>query len=259
LVRSEVRKLLSTRLWWGLLLGVAFTSIGFAVLFGLVAGVGDDPVTPGLEDPAVVRGVYTAGLQASYLFALALGVIAMAGEYRHQTITATFLACPRRSRVVGSKLVAVGGMGLVYGVATVAGGLVGGVPVVALRDAETMLASNGVPRALLLAVLATGLWAVLGLGVGTLLRNQILALLTAIGVAWIAEPVLALGLNAAGAGGVARYLPTQATTAIVSPSTESGGFTVDLLPWWAGALVLLAYAALAGALGVFITLRRDVT
>lgn len=259
LVRSELRKALSTKLWWGLLLGVILTAVGLAVLLGMLAGRGDDPVTPGLEDPATVRGVYTAGLQSSYLFALALGVIAMAGEYRHQTITATFLACPRRSRVVVAKLVAVSAVGLLYGVGAVVGGLAGGVPVVVLRDADTLLGSQGVPRALALAVLATALWAVLGLGVGTLVRNQVLALLSAIGVAWIVEPVAALGLNAAGIGGVARFLPSQATSAIVSPTTDAGGVSVELLAWWGGALVLLAYAVLAGALGMLVTLRRDVT
>jgi ABC-2 type transport system permease protein len=87
----------------------------------------------------------------------------------------------------------------------------------------------------------------------------VLALLLAIGIAWIAEPILAFALNALNVGEVAKYLPSQATSALVQPSTGGGGLTVDLLPWWAGALVLMGYAAVAGVLGAAITLRRDIS
>jgi len=261
LLRSEFRKVFTTRLWWGLLLGVLATSAALSVLIGALTGVntGGAAVGPGLDDPAAARAVYTAGTQTAYLFALAFGIITMAGEFRHQTITATVLASPHRHRVVITKLCTVFVLGLGYGLAAVAGGLLGGVPVILIRHGNLFLTSAGTPRALGLTVLAIGLWAVLGLGVGTLIRNQVLALLVAIGVAWIAEPIAALGLNAADLGSVARFLPSQATSALTSPSSGSGSLTVTLLPWWAGALVLAGYAATSGGLGAAITLRRDVT
>jgi ABC-type transport system involved in multi-copper enzyme maturation permease subunit len=184
----------------------------------------------------------------------------MAGEYRHQTMSATVLTSPHRVRIVVAKLIALIGVGAAYGVVVVAAGVAAGAPVIAARGGDLRLFTDGVPRALLLAVLAVALWTVLGLGVGTLIRNQVLALLLAIGIAWIAEPILAFALNALNAGEVAKYLPSQATSALVQPSTGAGGgVTVDLLPWWAGALVLMGYAAVAGVLGAAITLRRDIS
>ena len=262
LIRSETLKIFTTRLWWGLLIGVALTSVGFALLTSLIAGrdLGGGPASPGVGDPAVVRSVYTAGLGVAYLFALALGVVAMAGEYRHQTMSATVLTSPHRVRIVVAKLIALIGVGAAYGVVVVAAGVAAGAPVIAARGGDLRLFTDGVPRALLLAVLAVALWTVLGLGVGTLIRNQVLALLLAIGIAWIAEPILAFALNALNAGEVAKYLPSQATSALVQPSTGAGGgVTVDLLPWWAGALMLVGYAAVAGVLGAAITLRRDIS
>jgi ABC-2 type transport system permease protein len=35
--------------------------------------------------------------------------------------------------------------------------------------------------------------------------------------------------------------------------------TTELLSWWAGALVLVAYAAVLAGIGSFLTVRRDVT
>jgi ABC-type transport system involved in multi-copper enzyme maturation permease subunit len=256
-----LRKVFTTRLWWGLLTGLVLAWAGLSVLLGALSGLdtGNGQSGPGVDDPATVRTVLTAGLGTAYLFALAFGVIAMAGEFRQQTITATLLTSPHRSRVVLAKLAVVALVGLGYGLAGVIAGLIGGVPVLLIRGSHVALTGHGIPRALAAATVAVALWAVLGLGVGTLIRNQIVALLVSIGVAWIAEPIIAFGLNAAGAGGVARFLPSQATSALVSPAATNGGVTTSLLPWWAGALVLLAYAVLSGALGAALTLRRDVT
>ena len=47
------------------------------------------------------------------------------------------------------------------------------------------------PRSLALGILAVALWGLFGLGIATLIRNQVAALLLSIGVAWIvaADPV----------------------------------------------------------------------
>ena len=36
LVRSELRKFFSTRLWWGMALGIALAGAAFALMFGLI-------------------------------------------------------------------------------------------------------------------------------------------------------------------------------------------------------------------------------
>ena len=96
-----------------------------------------------------------------------------------------------------------------------------------------------------------GLWALIGLGVGILIPNQVAALLIAVGVAWIVEPIIGavLPLTEIGAD-VARYLPTQATNATLDVQNISFGGTVpDQLAWWAGALVLAGYALVLALIG----------
>jgi ABC-2 type transport system permease protein len=52
------------------------------------------------------------------LFMLILGVVGAAGEYRHGTITSTFLVAPDRCRVVVGKAIAYGLAGLFAGAVT---------------------------------------------------------------------------------------------------------------------------------------------
>ncbi len=96
LVATELLKLRTTRVWWGLLLTgilLAFLNSGLlAATAGLSLGNGRPSPPP--TDPAMLRFVYTGGLANSYSITLCLGVLGMAGEYRHQTITPTLLAVP---------------------------------------------------------------------------------------------------------------------------------------------------------------------
>jgi hypothetical protein len=258
LVRAELRKLFTTRAWWGMLIGVAAVSLGFALLIGLITGRAESSGLPPVTDPAAVRSIYTAGIGTTYLFSLAAGILAMAGEWRHQTISATFLATPHRGRVVLAKVGALVGFGALFGLASVVCGVLAGAPVIAARGGSVRLASDGVPRSLLLGILAVALWGLFGLGIATLIRNQVAALLIAVGAAWIVEPILsAVITQALHRPGISRFLPSSATNAMLSPAVGDSG--AHLLPWWAGALVMAAYAAAFAAVGAAMTLRRDVT
>jgi ABC-type transport system involved in multi-copper enzyme maturation permease subunit len=258
LVQAELRKLFTTRAWWGMLIGVAGVSVAFSLLIALIAGDPNGGGLAGVEDPATVRTIYTSGISTTYLFSLAAGILAMAGEWRHQTISATFLASPRRARVVLAKIAGLVVLGGLYGLTSVVCGVLAGAPVVNARGGELRLMSDGVPRSLALGILAVALWALFGLGIATLIRNQVAALLLSIGVAWIVQPILSLVLtNGLHRPGIAAYLPSEATSAMLSPDVGSSGS--HLLAWWAGALVMLGYAAVFAGVGATLTLRRDVT
>jgi ABC-type transport system involved in multi-copper enzyme maturation permease subunit len=258
-VATELLKLRTTRVWWGLLIaGVLLAFLNSGLLAGTAGlALGNGQPSPPPTDPAMLRSIYTGGFANGYVITLCLGVLGMAGEYRHQTITPTLLAVPSRTRLVASKLVAYLLAGLAYGVALVAVGAVLGAVILAARGYPAGLGAPGVVRSMLLAALGCAVWAVFGLGLGTLITNQIVALLTAIGFGVLAGPLLALGLQAAHAGAVAQYLPNQASAALVQGT--NGGFEQQLLPWWGGALVLLAYGVVFAVLGTLLTTRRDVT
>lgn len=265
-VKAEFRKFFSTRMWWGMAIGVFLAGALFAVLFALVvAGSqqergpgGGGPRLPGLDNTTMVSTVYTAGLSLAYLLTLVVGVMSIGSEYRHKTITSTFLSTPRRVRVMVAKVTSLLGIGVFYGVVFLVGSVGVGGAAIAIKGFSPFPEVAPIARALALSLLVLGLWSLLGLGAGILIPNQVAAILIAVGAAWIVEPLAGILLSLVSWGkSVVPYMPSQATSAMVGQINTSS--STHLLSWWAGALVLVAYAAALAGIGSILTVRRDVT
>jgi hypothetical protein len=281
LVRSEIRKITSTNAWW--LFGLASLAITAMSMWANMAEAAGDiarardttavfRVRPGLSATELAEAqarfaqqhdlhlvsvnaagnIFTSGQFFGLVLVMLLGILVITNEFQYQTATATFLTTPHRSRVVFGKLVAAVGLGFLFWFVSQAISFVSGLLFFHNIALTNSLGEWPVQRALIFNLVAYLLWAVFGFGLGTLIRNQIVALLVAIGA-----PLLALGLEAAHAGSVAQYLPNQASAALVQGA--SGGFDQHLLPWWGGGLVLLAYGVVFAVLGAALTTRRDVT
>lgn len=263
-VHSELLKLFTTRLWWGMAIGVFVGGAAFSTLFAILyandllgeaAGPGGAPVG---DETQIVNTVYTAGIGIGYLLLLTIGVIQIGSEYRHKTITGTFLATPRRARVMLAKVIALLVIGAGYAVVSMVGSVSFGATTLALLGKDPF-PSTEVIRTLLLSLLVLGLWALIGLGVGILIPNQIAALLIGVGVAWIVEPILAFALSFSDFARehIVPYFPSEATNAVIN-AVQNSPDTVRL-SWWAASLVLAGYAALLAGFGIARTLRQDIS
>jgi ABC-2 type transport system permease protein len=242
-IRSEFRKLGSVRSPWLLL--AAGPLIVVAGITGLIESGGN------VHDPAgQSRALAHVGLAA--LFTLLFGITAVAGEYRHGTITDTFLSSPARGRVIAAKLAS-------YGLVGAAAGLVSSVVAIGVTAAwwaaeggSFHLGAGGTWLTLGGGLAANVAFAVIGVGVGALIRNLVAAVAAAL--AWIA---LVEGTAGQIAGpGLARWLPFYASEALGRTNLSA---VAHPLPQWAGGLVLAGYAAAFAAAAVVTTLRRDVT
>ena len=152
---------------------------------------------------------------------LGVGIASMAGEFRHGTSVPTFLITPRRRDVVVAKLVAVTGLG------AVAGALSFGL---ALAVAAPALAHQGVhhlpgdtPQMWIGATLATALFGALGVALGSITRNVVVAIIGAIGWSYLVEGLI-LSQAVPGAG---KWLPVGTNMAI----TRTGDGSGMLRPW----------------------------
>ena len=262
-VTAEFRKFFSTRMWWGMAIAALLSGAAFAALFAFIftsSGPADGGVQ--LSDAELAKQVFTGGIGVGYLLTLAIGVMAIGSEYRHKTITSTFLAIPKRMTVMGAKAISLLAIGAFYGLLSLVGSVATGTVILSAKG-YSPFADPSIWRTLALALLVLGLWSLIGLGIGILIPNQVAALLIAIGVAWIVEPILAAVLSIPSWGkDIAPYLPSQATSAMLdtgAAQAAGGGATATALSWWAGALVLAGYAVVMAGIGSWLTVRRDIS
>ncbi|GAB4062874.1 hypothetical protein GCM10028777_04110 [Angustibacter speluncae] len=264
-VSAEMLKLSTTKAWWGMLIGLAawatLWSLPNAFTAGLEFAPGATAPAPA-DDDAIARSFYTIGLGSfGYVFALVLGVLVISSEYRHKTITTTILGTPHRPRIVLAKWVVTAAYALLYGVVGLGLGVAVTALILSLRGIDLNLGADGLVRALALALVAFVLWGLIGVGVGTLVGNQIVAILVGIGFI-VAETIASVALSFVSWGpDLVKWLPSSATSAMLQPTTDTGpgGPEIQVLTWWVGLLVLLGYALVTAGVGALLQLRRDVT
>jgi ABC-type transport system involved in multi-copper enzyme maturation permease subunit len=255
-LRAELRKITTTRLWWVVLISILVLSGGYAAGVALLQpGAGG----AAFADPGVVRSVYNGGNPVARVLALVLGIATMGAEYRHQTLAATYLATPRRSRVLVGKALSLLLFGLLYGVASVLAGVAVAAPFVLVDDGSFFFDRGDTWRSLVLGVGSLALWTMLGMGIGILVRNLLVAMLVGISFAYLVEPILALVAFLRGWDLVLNLLPTGATNAMLGITSPVLFASDQPFAWWQGGLILAAWCLLPPLVAVLSTVRRDVT
>ena len=255
LIKSEWRKLVYARANWGLLIAGILISVLSTAVTPVILDSQGELFGFGLESSEAIDSVYANAI-SSYVFAIILGILLMAGEFRHGTAVATFLTAPKRGAVLRAKLVvgAIAGallMGISTGLALVSGALVLSLYPEAGTPSENIFYNTMAAGALSGAVLA-----IVGIAVGTLVRNQMLAIVGALIYLFIIDPVLLMLWPDAG-----KWLPSGLITAMMSlniQSPELGFDTTNYLPALSATLVLIGYGAVFAAVAVSTSLRRDI-
>jgi len=251
LIRSEFAKLLSTRLWlWLLLAPMALTAL-YASL-NIWANNDPDTLAPPLSTAAGQRLLFALGAGGAQTFVAVLAAIGLTTEFRHRTATATFLATPHRGRVVAAKLVTYGLVGIGYGV--VCTGVVAaiGLPWLANRGITVPLTGNGIPATIAGTLAAVGIFALVGVGLGALLRDQVATIVTLLVYLFVVEPIVT---NIPALSSWTIYLPGSASSALTQVTLTDREF---LAPWQGG-LLLTAYATALAVTESLLAGRRDIT
>jgi ABC-2 type transport system permease protein len=243
-LRSELRKLRTTRTNVGLLLGMVAL-----ILFGVVGAAFGPETDLSLHDDQrelIGNGAFAA------VFAALIGILAMTSEFRHGTIRATFVFTPARTRVIAAKALASLLVGFGFGVLGAGLALVTGAIVIRARGYDVLFDSGDVRRLLLGSIVMSAVWAALGVGLGALVRNQVFAIVGLFAWVFLVEVLLYEYVP-----GVGRLAPGAAGTAMTGDT--AGDSSVNLLSAPVGGALLAAYAVAFVAAGALAVHRRDVT
>ena len=267
--RSETTKQFTTSIWWVLAI-VLVAYVGFtAAVLGFVFTASASGALPGNGPQIPTEGLsatlYSTATAVGYVFPLLLGTLMVTTEFRHKTLTPTFLATPKRGIVLWAKIIVGILVGVLFGVIGVVSSVAASAGFLVASGLDTDLTSVDTWALFGRMILAFILWVLIGIGVGVLVRNQVGAIVGVLVFTQFLEPV---GRAAAsfvdGLSDVTRFLPGAASDALVGASIfnmgmASTGASSDALEWWAGGLVLLGYAVVFVVLGQLVSWRRDVS
>jgi ABC-2 type transport system permease protein len=247
-LKSEWLKLRTMRTTWGLLVAsvamVAFIVIVLSLPLENAGGSGS-PSDAGVTAETVIS---FGGM--AQLFVLALGVLASAGEFRHQTITPTLLARPRRLVVITAKTAVCALAGFIYGIVTGAVATAGAAILVSFDRVGGEVTAGDAIGGVMASGATTAAWAALGVGTGMLVRNQVVALVASIAYLFVVDSLLQLLVPS-----VWKWLPSGAADAVTGGLEESGALDSRAL----GGIVLVGWVAAVAVAAAELLRRRDVS
>jgi ABC-2 type transport system permease protein len=229
LLQSEVLKVLTVRSFlWLLLANVAL------VLAAALAQVLTSDIHSAEDSRSAAQ---IASL--SMLLALIGGIIVMASEATHGTITHTLLVTPVRERVVLAKVVIAAGLGLAFAVIAEV------VTVVVVTDLDL----HDSRLVLLGTLIGAPLAAALGVGLGAVFQSQGSAI--TVSLLWL---LIGEGFAALLWGDSEKYTPGRAFGSLVTGVASQEG----MLSMAVGGLAAALWAAVFVGVGGLVLVRRDV-
>jgi ABC-type transport system involved in multi-copper enzyme maturation permease subunit len=256
-VRSEWTKFRTVRAsFWGLAIG-AILGIGLGAIISLVSA-NHYSTDPGVRFDWNPADRSLGSLMLTQLAFAILGVMVVTGEYSTGMIRTSLAAVPRRSRMLAAKV-------LVFSIVVViAGEIISFITFVvgqALISGKAPTATFGQPE-VLRAVVGTGLYlaalALLGLGLGVLLRHAAAAIGTVVAILLVL-PSIALALPTSWSEPIEKYWPTNAGFMVARVGHGLERFVVNghTLGPWTGFAIMLAFVAAVLAIAFALLERRD--
>lgn len=261
---AEYRKVLATKMWWimalVLFLYTAMMAGTFAALFGAMSD------QAGTAAPGA-KIIYASAASFGYVVPLLFGAIMATTEIRYGVLGLAFIAEPKREIVLFVKLVMLLIVGVALGLAGVLASVGVGAPIYAALGGATELNEIGTWTLIARTVLAIALWAIIGFGLGLLLRSQAVTIVVALIFTQFLEPILRMGaMFWEWSANIARFFPGAATDSFIGaslindlsaidPTAPTGSASLTALQ---GGLVLLALAVITVLIAWVVRWRQDV-
>jgi ABC-type transport system involved in multi-copper enzyme maturation permease subunit len=203
--------------------------------------LGTDPVNLSLN-----------GWYLTQLIVAAIAVITITAEHGTGLIRTTFAAMPRRRQVLAAKVLVVAAAAFVAAVACSYASFFLGQRLLHSTGIAATLATPGAVRVVTGAALYVTLIALLGLGLGTIVRSTAGAISTLFGILFV-PAILADAFPASWHDAIQKYAPLNAGSQIMNLTTGSRALSP-----WAGLGVLAGYVAVTLVAATVLISVRDV-
>ena len=233
LLHAELLKLRTTRTFAAIVGTAAVLSL-ILVALGAMLGVEKDP-----------RALFTNN-SITYIIVL-LGAIGMTGEWRHRTITGSILAAPNRVRLLTAKALSYSVAGIVLSLGVTVATMVVGTLILGGRG-EATLGIGELADVLWRNLAVAAVLGPIGVGIGALVRNQIVTVVGLVAVAAVLELAVFQVAPAVGRFGPLAGAPGGVLGGADAPTLLAPGVALAVLVAWA----LAAFTAAAWRLN-----RRD--
>lgn len=245
-IRSEWVKFRSLRSNWLTLLATVLGIIG-------IGAIASAAFTPEPGDADAFSNPVTVGLSGTLLAQIVIGIVgvlAITSEFTNGMIRSTFASVPKRLPVLGAKALVVATVTLVVALPTMFGAFLLGQALIG--DGNVSLTDDGVLRVVIGSAGYLAAVALLGLGLGTILRQAASAIGVIFVLLLLAPQLLGFLLPTSAQETFLKYLPSNAGDAFMTMDPGA-----NLLSPAMGAVVLAGWVA--GFLGIAAVLlkRRD--
>jgi ABC-2 type transport system permease protein len=246
---TKFRSLRSTV--WTLLTAVVL-SIGIGALFSAVSASQYHTFSP--ADRASFSPISTSlnGMLFAQLAIGVLGVLLISGEYSTGMIRSSLTAVPRRLPVLWAKLGVFAGVVFAVTLVTSFVSFFLGQALLSSHHLNVAISAPGALRSVIGAALYATVAGMIGMALGTILRNTAAGISTFVAAFFVIPPLTDL-LPSSWSSHFAQYLPSNAGEVLFG---GGGGLTHPLAPW-TGFTVLCAYAVVLIGIAAWRLRRAD--
>lgn len=230
MIRAELLKVVTTRTVLGhVLAGVAFAALNVVVIAVL---------TPASIDTLSEKREALAGLP---ILPALLGVVGVAGEFRHRTAAASALAAGgARTRLLVARTGAYALAGLTLSAAAATAAVALGLPLLAAKPGPALGAADVLTD--VVANVGAGLLCVIiGVAIGVIVRHQVGAVVALLIMNFVLNPLVSMAGEAA--GNLTPFGAAQVLAGMVHDTTLSRPAAALVLAVWAVPLLAVALAA----------------
>jgi len=243
---SESAKIRSVRSTFWTLLVSLLLSVGISVLIAAVTSANWDTISRtergNMDMSSVVAGVYFGVLVTGVL-----GVLVVSSEYSTGMMRTSLTAFPRRGMLFAAKTLVLAAVVLVVGLVIAFASYLLSSPFYTKHGVDLSLGHGGNLRALLAVPVYLTIVALMGLGLGYLLRHTAAAISSLVGLMFVI-PIITNFLPGTIGRNIDKIVPSNAGSAMMithatlngnQPLSPLGGFIALLI--WAAVLIVPAF------------------